>query len=234
MQKKNFIIIALILINIFLLIKYITLTTNILTYNGYASSNILEKKISNEDEKQKYKINIYYPISDYPVLNDTIITTINHRLNEFKKIVDLKSVQPNQIYTLDILYTKYEYNNYLSYVFRVSEYTGGAHPNHTIFTISYDKNNNKMIDITSLVSNNDNLLNLLSNISRSILKENELFNDNKIFGMMLDGTKPNLENFRNFVFSKEGLLIFFEQYKIAPYSYGEFNVLIPYSNLNIK
>lgn len=49
--------------------------------------------------------------------------------------------------------------------------------------------------------------------------------------MLYEGTKPIKENFNNFIFSKNGLIIYFPQYQIAPYSQGEFNVIVPYNLL---
>ena len=51
--------------------------------------------------------------------------------------------------------------------------------------------------------------------------------------MILDGTLPKKENFSNFAFTDNGLLVFFNRYQIAPYSYGSFNIIIPYSDFDI-
>ena len=51
--------------------------------------------------------------------------------------------------------------------------------------------------------------------------------------MILDGTLPKKENFSNFAFTDKGLLVFFNRYQIAPYSFGSFNITIPYSDLDI-
>lgn len=232
MCKKNVLIVVLILLNIALIIKQTILTTNILSSYIYASSNIEEKRVSNSDT-EKYKIDVYYPISDYAVLNKEVTNLINNYINRFKSFIKDNDMVPNQYYTLNIFYNKYETSNYLSYVFRISEYTGGAHPNNTISTISYNKNNDAIITIESLIKDDATILDILSTESRKILENNQLFKSGLLYDMMIDGTKPKIENFKNFVFSKEGLIIFFEQYQIAPYSYGEFNVVIPYFKLKI-
>ncbi len=233
MQRRNILVIILVVLNIGLIIKQMFLTTNILKPVSYSSSNIEEKRVSNISENHKYKIDIYYPISNYQTLDNAIIKIVNNYLKEFKQYTNDKNIQLNQYYTLNILYNKYDYSNYLSYIFRISEYTGGAHPNNTILTISYNKDNDKIITINSLVKGNESLLDVLSIESRKILENNPIFKDDIIREMMLDGTKPQLENFKNFVFSNDGIIIFFEQYQIAPYSYGEFNVVIPYSKIGI-
>ena len=52
--------------------------------------------------------------------------------------------------------------------------------------------------------------------------------------MLKDGLKPNDENFDKFVFSNDGLIIFFERYSIAPYFAGEFSILVPYDSINLN
>ena len=51
---------------------------------------------------------------------------------------------------------------------------------------------------------------------------------------MLDGTTPNKKNFTKLIFSNKGLILYFERYQIAPYYLGEYNITIPYNNLNIN
>ena len=228
MNKKSIIILVLILLNIFFIIKNICLISKNSINIDY---NIEEKKIGNISDQENCKINVYYPISDYPKLNDEIIKSINNYMSSFKKSISEANELPNQYFSLYILYNKYETEDYLSYVFRVSMFLGGAHPNNTIFTINYDKNNNKIINIDSLIKKNDNILNIMSSESRENLFKNPLFKDKLIYDMMLEGTDSIKENFKNFVFSKDGLIIFFEQYQVAPYSYGEFNVTIPYNKI---
>lgn len=234
MNKKNILIAILVFLNIGLIIKQTVLMTNDSNSIIYANSNIEEKRVSNTFENHKYHIDIYYPVSNYQTLNNEVMKIINNYLNEFKQFVSDKDIQPNQYYTLNILYNKYEYSNYISYIFRISEYTGGAHPNNILSTIVYNKDCDKIVTIKELVKDNQSLLDILSTESRKILESNPIFKDNIIREMLLNGTEPKLDNFKNFVFSKDGIIIFFEQYQIAPYSYGEFNVNIPYSKIGIK
>jgi len=51
-------------------------------------------------------------------------------------------------------------------------------------------------------------------------------------GMLESGTRPTLQNFKNFAFGDDGLILFFENYQVAPYFYGSFQVKIPYSKLD--
>ena len=42
------------------------------------------------------------------------------------------------------------------------------------------------------------------------------------------------DNFKNFAFTPNGFTVYFNRYQVAPYSYGSFYIIIPYSELNIN
>lgn len=179
----------------------------------------------------KNEIRVTYPRTEYSSLNQEMKTYIDSILKEFMEYGEAP-IQPDFPYTLDSYYEKYASENYLSYVFFTSMYTGGAHPNNTIHTITYDKKKDKMITISDLVNKSPHLLEFLSEESRQILRKYPSFQTPYfIEDMLLEGTSPTKENFRNFAFSKEGLILFFEQYQVAPYSEGSFRVVIPYDKI---
>ena len=172
--------------------------------------------------KNQYEINIDFNNTKYKLLNEKINRKLDSIIKDFKKYIP----DINQTYTLEITHEYYEYKDYLSYVFFIESYTGGAHPNHKIWTITYDKNSNSIIDIDYLICKEPNILNIFSRSSRNKLFYNKNIVDTN---MMLEGTKPSIDNFSNFAFSKDGIILFFEYYQIAPYSSGEFKVTIPYN-----
>lgn len=195
-----------------------------------------EKKIEETSDNPKYKIKVYYPFTGYEKLNREIKKEIDNRVNNFRKEAMDHVAQKNQYYTLDITYDSYHYNEYISYVFHISTYLGGAHPGTIIWTVTYDKKNNQIVDINSLKNRNNDILDVMSAESEKRLmadKRLDAKNNKVVEEMVLEGTRPTRENFKNFAFSADGLIIFFEQYQVAPYSYGEFHVVIPYDKLKI-
>lgn len=177
----------------------------------------------------KNEINVSYPRTKYPLLNDDITKKIKAIINEFINYSKTE-LEYNFTYTVDITYEEFTFNNYLSFVFYTSVYTGGAHPDNKIFTINYDILNNKIITIESILK--ENTLKNLSTESRKILLQNkEIEKDKDSLSMLTEGTTPKKENFRNFIFTENGLIIYFEQYQIAPYYKGSFKVLIPYNKI---
>lgn len=209
------------------------LIINIIFFTHILNINAFKSKTNNEEYKisaieKNYKILVYYPITKYKKLNTTINKQITNYIKEFKNGVKNSTIPINQYYDLIILYEKYEYSNYLSFIFRIEDFTGGAHPNHRIYTVVYNKETNSFETLENLIMKNKDTLNIISEISRNELKTNKRITD---ISMLYEGTKPIKENFQNFVFSKDGIIFFFPQYQVAPYSQGEFNVTIPYSKL---
>ena len=171
---------------------------------------------------------VYYPSTSYESLNHEIDQRIGRYISNFQSYLDNSKVQANQYYTLTILYDSYSYQNYLSYVFEIETDVGGAHPNHEIWTITYDTENNKIVTVDDLIGIYPKFLDIASKSSREELIHHPGIVD---IQMLMDGTLPNKSNFSKFAFSDVGLLLFFGRYQIAPYSSGDFEVIIPYDKL---
>lgn len=192
-----------------------------------ANCDIKEIKEVEED----YEIEIYYPESNYISLNEEIKNKMEKYINEFKEeIKEFEKVGDNK-FTLSINFDSYEYEEYISYVFHIFVDMQGAHPNTYIWTISYNIKSNEIVDITSLIKKNQDLLNVLSEYTYSYLENDEKIKDGNVDEMLLNGTKPVSDNFSKFAFTKEGLKVFFQRYDVAPYYLGEFEVTVPYDKL---
>lgn len=177
------------------------------------------------------EIKVVYPRTIYDTVNEYLEVKIKDIINEFMEYGKVVLEQSFK-YTLYITYEQYTYQKYISYVFYVSIFLGGAHPDNRIFTVNFDKELNQIITIEYIAKNDD--LSILSQESRKKLKENNnIGKDKNSLKMLNEGTKPTVNNFKNFVFTENGLLIIFEQYQVAPYSSGVFKVVIPYKLLNL-
>lgn len=174
-------------------------------------------------------IEINYPRTMYLKLNQTIKEKIQKIIGEYMDYAK-EPIQGNITYTLNISHDEYSANNYLSVIFYISMYTGGAHPDNRINTITYDIKNDIIITIIDLEKQNPNILQLLSTKSKEILSQNKKITDQN---MLIEGTKATPTNFENFAFSPMGLLVFFPRYQIAPYSSDCFKILIPYQKIHM-
>ena len=171
------------------------------------------------DVSLNYKININYPVTEYKKLNKKINKKIDYYQNLFFKEIKDSDIIIYDYYTLFINYESYTYKNILSYVFFIEYFVGGAHPNHFIFTINYDTENNDFI--TSI----NNIKEISDYCRKELIKDKRIVNTS----MLYDGTKPNKENFKNFVFTNNGYIFYFERYQVAPYSSGDISLIVPYN-----
>lgn len=220
-RYKLILLIIIIVISIISILILNSIKIPIIKVNAY------ENKID-IDNFHNYKIQIHYPNTIYNNLDKLIENNIKSYIHKFKSDIKDFKIQQDQYYALYITYDSYVYQNYLSYVFYIEYYTGGAHPNHEIWTVNYDNKLNKVITIDDLVEYNSNILKTFSSISRKELINNERIVD---INMLMSGTEPIKDNFKSFVFSNTGLILFFERYQIAPYSSGDFKLTIPYNQI---
>ena len=194
--------------------------------------------INKQNTKNKYNINhndnnitINYPSTNYPKVNTLIKEYLDTSINNFKNITLDKT---KTTYYLIINYKEYHYHNLISYIFFSESFTGGAHPVHLIKSFVYNINTNSFITINTLIKNNPNILNELSNYTYHTLSNKKIFQNQVVNDMLKEGTIPTTNNFKNILFTDKGLIIYFERYQIAPYYYGDYNIIVPYEDLNIK
>lgn len=191
-----------------------------------------------QEEKEKnelYEILIYYPVTKYEILNKEIVKLKENTKNNFIQNIDEKIIKEmNAPWYLSLNFNSYSYLDILGFAFHTDTFTGGAHPNAYINTINYDKKNNCIVTIDSLISKNSNILNELSKYTYDKLLENEYINEYNVIDMLKEGTNPTKNNFSNFVFTPNGLMIFFQKYQVAPYVLGEFTVTVPYDVIGLE
>ncbi len=171
--------------------------------------------------------------------NKKIADTVTTSITDFKNIVDQdyearlatggdefqKQFEQSNMYTLSWTTEVVQSNdNYISVIMRQEGFSGGAHGYHTATTFNYDVKNKKELMITDMIS-----LDQVSSKSREILKKKfEQDGDTDTFeAFAINGTDPKKpENFQVFTFTNTALTVYFTEYQVAPYVYGESQVEI--------
>lgn len=106
-------------------------------------------------------------------------------------------------------------------------YTGNAHPLDIYYTLAYDFKNNKELTLKDLFKADSDCLNIISKFCIDYLSKQEYADS----VMINEGTSPKEENYKNFYITKEGIVIIFIPYQVAPYVAGSPQVVIPYDAL---
>lgn len=231
-MQKNYILALFLFLVLIISTYFVTTTTDeyIVKANENIEINTSIKEINKEEEK--YIIKAYIPETHIKELNSKIEETYNDIISKFEKNVqDLKLLEDNRKFSLNVNFTEYTYNNYISFLITYSCDYGGAHPDIDVVTVNYNKKDKEFVDINKLIEKNKEILSVFSNISYESLKDK--IEEKEDSNMLKQGTSPIKNNFTKFVFSKDGIILFFPNYSIAPYYLGNFEIKIPYSKINI-
>lgn len=127
----------------------------------------------------------------------------------------------------------YNQNCALSLYFDQYEYTGGAHGLTYRYSDTWNLAKSKKEELTDFFPNTTDVMEfVINNIIEQIELENKK-GDSIYFEDYPQRVRESIKK-NNFYLSKDGLVIYFQQYDIAPYSSGIPNFLIPYSPLGAE
>ena len=242
--KKN---IALLILLIFLLLGFVYEVKNDRDMEGVpatATSTLTHEKVTKNTDA--VTVNIEYPAipgetEDIVDANTFLKSEWDARITSFEKDAE-DSLAANIQLPEDVKSTAQgapvieEQNGRYIALFMSAEWylRGAAHPMHTISTYVYDYDKKTFADVGSFFLPESNYLDVLSTLSKEDLVRQANEGDvgyeyNKEF--VDEGTKPTKENFSHVLPLKDGLVIYFEEYQVAPYAAGPQEVVIPYSKL---
>lgn len=116
----------------------------------------------------------------------------------------------------------------LSVVFTEYEYTGGAHPNTTYSTFTFDLVNERQLLWPDLLTDGVTLEAIAAIVQPKLAETLTEMTDAE---WLATGTAPTPENYANFALTPDGLLILFPPYQVAAYAAGPQQIMLPYSDL---
>ena len=116
-------------------------------------------------------------------------------------------------------------DDYISFVVRTELFTGGAHPNHGIITFNYDVKNHKELLIQDIASVGFISAYTRNELKKQLLAENSA--DENLNAMITQGTEPDAWRFEHFTFVPKAITVYFAEYEVAPYAYGDHTVVVP-------
>jgi len=170
--------------------------------------------------------------------NEIVLDLVQEKIAEFKAHVVANQDSQKQLPTeqrkndlyldYDTSFLKTGKSPIISIRFSSQGYVGGmAHPYHHHFVLNYDLNSNQQLELGMLFNPGADYFTILSNYTQMTLLKRHLPDKE----MIIEGTAPKPENFRNWNIKPNGLLITFDEYQVAPYVNGTQTVLVPYSVL---
>ena len=131
---------------------------------------------------------------------------------------------------LQILYLMASSGRTVSYIFTIYTDTLGAHGNTFFKTFTFATRSGVALALADAFTSRSDYLDKLSQISRARLPV--VIGQDFDVAFIADGTTPEEENFQNFFFDINMLVILFPPYQVAPYSAGPQTLRIPLSDLS--
>lgn len=176
------------------------------------------------------KINAFYKRKTLEFKKYIMTTLKKSAISDYKN--SIKKGYPVHKYEAVLNYTvTYNQSCAISLFMDKYEYTGGAHGNTIRTSETWDLNNGQQVPLKSLFPYNPNYsLNIRTIIKKQIADDiskgnNYYFDD---YEKLVDRTF----NPKSFYLTPGALVIYFQQYDIAPYSSGILTFNIPYNDIN--
>jgi hypothetical protein len=198
-----------------------------------------------ETAEYHYTIDVTYPqiagdslSPEAQQFNQIISNMINEQVNQFKNSVKLDVVHMNTLpeeirkntfkvdYDIDVIKPDAQFSIISVRLSIEGMQAGRAHPFHAHQVLNFDLTHGKILALNDLFKKNVPYLKTLAKYSNN--KLNQTLEDK---WLIADGTKAELNNYKNWNLQADSILITFDEYQVAPYLYGPQEVEIPLTEL---
>ena len=190
-----------------------------------------------------YVLGVHYPVTKNEEINKVIDEFVQGHIIEFKESAKEFFEGPpppggfsSWKYELNI---DYEVNrpskDFVCFKFNINLFTGGGGIQF-IETFSFNLKTDKELTLKDMFEENSDYLNLISELSIKQLTE-KLFDSGKVQktpfaeNWLKDGAGPTENNFRNFSFTDNSIIFYFEKYQVVAGAFGQQQVEIPFDQL---
>lgn len=177
------------------------------------------EEVSETINKSNYEVKFEYPVfaaPEFEKLNAEIEGIYKDTFKDFKSMIEYDDGLNHQFW-YELTYEIYTYNDLKSVLLQCSTYSGGAHGNTQLFSYCYDPNDQKFL--TAAEASGIPLQQLALRIRMKLSEQKEL-QDYITDDWFMEGTAPFEENYNTFTMDKNGITVYFEPYRIAPYAAG--------------
>lgn len=209
------------------------------------SAPVAEKiSVKKDQGNPPYSLDLQYPklsgLADQKMqdaINKDISSQIDSAVadivrNNWAGPPELKNVKSSLTVRYDVAYLNAAL---LSLELNFSSYiVGSAHPDNYTLTSTYDLRNGNKVKLIDLFEPGSNYLEVLADYAIPQLKKDLQLDAQNTDAMnwVDSGAAPQTQNYDKFLIGKEGLVVIFDPYQVAPYSEGFRRVTVPYALLN--
>jgi hypothetical protein len=159
---------------------------------------------------------------------------VNSLVNDMKNTYTENEKAPSDWYYLEQVSVAFNDNNILGIQSHLEEYSGGAHPNHSVAYTNINTASGTLISLSDLLMSGYEAE--LNRVAEELFKKTYYIGEGRMYktyddaGFWLEPGKFSVPE--NFLITPGGLLFLFNPYEIAPYAAGAIEFFVPY--LKIK
>ena len=165
-------------------------------------------------------LNVSYPNYDNLYADSVISDFTKGLVKEFRSFTGDEKISENWSSEMQVSYEEYfAKDGIVTVVFNIYQFTGGAHGNTFISSITMDSKNNRTLHLKDFVPQAD--FKNLQTITRKILSEKLDFDE------FIDDGTAKWSDFSSFAVTDTNIIFWFSPYQVAPYAYGLQKVIIP-------
>lgn len=121
-------------------------------------------------------------------------------------------------------------DQYISFMINIYYFSGGANGMNEVYGFNYDIQNQKEITISDFLANSNDNLQKLSALAitkiDSQLAESAGSIDESMKVWVKEGAGPKWDNFKQFSFDNNSLIIYFQKYQVAAGAFGPITIVI--------
>ncbi len=165
-------------------------------------------------------LNVTYPVYNNLYADSVLSGFANGLVKEFRSYTGDERISENWSSEMQVSYEEYfATSGIATIVFNIYQYTGGAHGNTFIRSITIDSENNKLLHLKDFVPHSD--FKNLQTIVRKRLADELDFDD------FIDDGTAKWSDFSSFAVTDTNIIFWFSPYQVAPYAYGVQKVVMP-------
>lgn len=167
---------------------------------------------------ERTDIDVCYPTFDNAAVTADIRQWAHHLVDAFRAGIEEEQPLPFKS-TLKVSYTVSRPSDAaLSITFEVYTYTGGAHGNLDLITLSYDLRDARRLSLENLFADSETALTRMSGYAYARLSAS--LGDMYVEDMLRSGTTPDVDNYSSIALIPGGIRIHFQPYQVAPWAAG--------------
>ncbi len=166
-----------------------------------------------KEKTDDLSISIRYPITHIASIDQTFEKMISREIAEFRSAIPKVKPNPDWKYDLTIDFKVFRKSDLKTFVFTIFTFIGGAHPTTRTVTYCFDMKSGREIAITDVINPNQVLPIIIKE-----LKSRKISDDKWI--------EEGAKDLSKFALSGNYLIIYYDQYQVAPYVAGRQEVRI--------